>query len=250
MGKQDGDGMPPEPDAALRAMAATLLAIGTLKRIRRTGWLDRGVPMAAVESVADHSFRVALMAWMLAVSAPEASVDPARVLLIALAHDLPEALTGDPTPYAPDDIPDDDEAARRAFLERRQDRSPERSAAKRRAETDAMNRLLAGLDASVAEPLTTAWAEYEARTTPEARLVRQADKLETWMQSREYLVVDPSLPMTSFALQIADPATLPDARLVALRDALAAALADAGATGDGEGNGDHDVPDNARSAGK
>ena len=249
MGKQDGDRMPPEPDAARRAMAATLLAIGNLKHTLRTGWVDRGVPTEAVESVADHSFRVALMAWMLAMS-DEASVDPARVLLIALAHDLPEALTGDPTPYAPDDIPEDDEVARRAFLDRRQDRSPERSAAKQRAEAAAMNRLLEGLDASVAEPLIAAWAEYEARTTPEARLVRQADKLETWVQSREYLLVDPSLPMTSFALQIADPATLPDARLVALRDALADALADAGSAGDGERDGEPDDRDNACSVGK
>ena len=227
----DAEKAPTGSAAELRAMAATLLAIGNLKRTRRTGWVDRGVRSETVESVADHSFRVALMAWMLATSDPEASANPARVLLIALVHDLPEALAGDPTPYAPEDIPGESGTARRIFLEGRQERSSERSAAKRQAEAEAMTQLLAGLAPGITGPLADAWAEYEARATSEARLVRQADKLETWMQSREYLREDPNLPMTSFALQIADPATLPDARLAALRDAITAIMA---MGGDGE----------------
>jgi putative hydrolase of HD superfamily len=206
------------------AMATTLSAIGNLKRTPRTGWLDRGVPPADTESVADHAFRVALLAWVVAMtpgSAEAGTVDPARVLLVALAHDLPEALAGDPTPYAQSDIPDDsDPVARRAFLDRRQERDPARTAAKRDAEARAMAALVARLPAPVAEGLREAWREYEDQVTPEARLVRQADRLETYLQSREYLADDPALPMRSFALQVEDPATLPDARMRALRDAI------------------------------
>jgi len=213
-----------EPD--WDAIARTLTAIGRLKRTPRTGWLDRGVPALTTESVADHAFRVALLAWMVAATYPTNSVkghnvNPARVLLIALAHDLPEAFAGDPTPYPPEDVPpESDPAARRAFLERRQERNPARTAEKRRAERTAMVRLLDGLPASVANQLGDAWREYEEQSTPEARLVKQADKLETYLQSREYLADDPDLPMGSFAREVADPAALPDPTMRTLRDAI------------------------------
>ncbi len=218
----------PDPDDGLEweAIARALSAIGNLKRLPRTGWLDRGVPALATESVADHSFRVALMAWMVVTTYPISSdrqtgIDPARVMLIALAHDLPEAVAGDPTPYAPEDVPLDSEPdARRRFLEQRQERDPARAAEKRLAEQAAMVRLLDGLPVAVGQQLGAAWREYEEQTTPEARLVKQADRLETYLQSREYLAADPELPMGSFARQVEDPVTLPDERMRTLRDAI------------------------------
>ena len=208
------------------AIARTLSAIGNLKRTPRTGWLDRGVSELATESVADHSFRVALLAWMGATTYPpgsqnEVGIDLARVLLIALAHDLPEAFAGDPTPYALEDIPpESDPDARRRFLDQRQERDPVRAADKRRAEQAAMSRLLVGLPVAMAESLGEAWREYEEQATAEARLVKQADRLETYLQSREYLVDDSNLPMESFARQVEDPATLPDDAMRDLRDAI------------------------------
>ncbi len=208
------------------AIARTLTAIGRLKRTPRTGWLDRGVPALTTESVADHSFRVALLAWMVATTYPiessaEANVNPARMLLIALAHDLPEAFAGDPTPYPPEDVPpESDPLARHAFLQQRQERTAARSANKRVAEEASMTRLLGGLPAAVAEQLSGAWREYEEQSTQEARLVKQADKLETYLQSREYLADDPDLPMGSFAREVADPAALPDPTMRTLRDAI------------------------------
>lgn len=221
---------PDRPDDVLEpdwdAIARTLGAIGNLKRTPRTGWLDRGVPDLATESVADHSFRVALLAWMVATTYPaespnEMGIDPARVLLLALAHDLPEAFAGDPTPYAPADVPpESDQAARRRFLEQRHERDPGRAAEKRQTEQAAMARLLDGLPATMAGTLGAAWREYEEQATPEARLVRQADRLETYLQSREYLADGPDRPMGSFARQVADPATLPSPAMRALRDAI------------------------------
>ena len=208
------------------AIARTLSAIGRLKQTRRTGWLDRGVPALETESVADHSFRVALLAWTVATTYPfngknQRRLNPDRVLFIALAHDLPEAFAGDPTPYAPEDVPpESDPVARRAFLEQRQQRGTARSADKRAAEEASMARLLDGLPAALAGQLGGAWREYEEQSTPEARLVNQADKLETYLQSREYLADDPDLPMGSFAREVADTATLPDQALRSLRDAI------------------------------
>lgn len=206
------------------AVAQTLTTLGRLKRLRRTGWLDRGVPVELAESVADHTFRVALLSWMVAIERrgdSEAAVDPSRVLLIALAHDLPEAIAGDPTPYGRSAVPpSSDPPARRAFLQRRQERDPGLAVEKRRAETLAMESLLAELPVSIAEQLRGAWREYEEQSTPDARLVKQADRLETFLQSREYLAEDPALPMASFALQVADPTTLPDSAMRELRDAI------------------------------
>ncbi len=112
-----------------------------LKSVPRTGWLDRGVPLLQVESVADHSLGVALLAWGCALQrrAEGVAIDPERVLMLAILHDLAEAKTGDVPPYDPAAIPDAHEpAARRAFLETRHRLDPDRDAAKRREEDAAV----------------------------------------------------------------------------------------------------------------
>lgn len=206
--------------------------IGRLKRTPRTGWLDRGVPPGATESVADHSFRTAILAWLAALDA-EADVNPDRVLKLALIHDLAEAVTGDPTPYPASAIPADDGSGdRRAFLQRRHVRSPEAAARKRQGEQAAMDDLLAGLAPGLAAELGSLWAEYAAQATPEARFVKQADRLETFLQSREYLAEDADRPMDSFAAEVAD--TIADPGLERLRDALSAPGTLAAGDRDGE----------------
>ncbi len=193
--------------------------IGGLKFTFRTGWLDRGVPPASTESVADHSFRMAILAWLAALEA-EPALDADRVLKLALIHDLAEAVTGDATPYAATAIPAADGSdARRTFLQQRHVRSPEATARKRQAERTAMADLLADLSPALASQLSSLWEEYEAQETPEALFVKQADRLETFLQSREYLADDPGLPMASFASEVAD--TITDPGLLRLRDAIA-----------------------------
>ena len=66
-----------------------------LKRTPRTGWLHVGV--AQPESVADHSFSMAVLAWRIARDVP--GVDAGRVVLMCLLHDFHEARLGDiPSP--------------------------------------------------------------------------------------------------------------------------------------------------------
>ena len=62
-----------------------------------------------------------------------------------------------------------------------------------------------------------AWEEYEEGATPEARLVRQADKLETWLQALEYRAAQPDLIIDSFRIGTQEAVTDPR-----LRDLLAA----------------------------
>jgi|1186.fasta_scaffold129075_3 putative hydrolase of HD superfamily len=130
---------------------------GRLKETPRAGWSLRGI--ASPESVAEHSHRMALLALVLAPRA-QPPLDAARCVAMALVHDLAEALVGDITPF---DGVDADE--------------------KRRREEEAMRSLaaLAGDDA-----LLGLWREYAAAQTPEARFVKELDRLETVLQASEY----------------------------------------------------------------
>jgi 5'-deoxynucleotidase len=190
---------------------------GQLKRVPRTGWVDRGVPAAETESVADHTYRVVLLAWLAAAGEP--GLDRDRVLKLALLHDLAEAVTGDVPPYDPDELIAADDGSRAAILNRRHVRSDTRAAAKRAAEAVAMADLLVDFPAALAAELSDLWQELEVGASPEARFVKQADKLETYLQSREYLVNDAARPMDSFAAEVAEIIDVP--ALVALRDAVA-----------------------------
>jgi putative hydrolase of HD superfamily len=214
-----------DPPSHLLAPAAQALLelaqfAARLKSVPRTGWLDRGVEPLRVESVADHSFGTALLAWACAVQrrAEGAALDPERVLKLALIHDLAEAETGDATPYDPAAIPGEhDPAARRAFLETRHRRDPDRRASKRAEEDAVMRALLDALPSAPQSELAALWDELSLGTSGEARFVKQIDRLETFLQSRCYLGTDPTLPMASFHQEVIE--AIDDPLLAAIRDA-------------------------------
>lgn len=190
-----------------------------LKRIPRQGWLDRGVSPLETESVADHSMGVALLAWMSALEAQAAGaeLDPARVLMLALIHDLPEAEIGDWTPYTAHDVNAHAIAGKReAFLNRRQARSPERTLAKRAAEQAMIDQLNSVLGSAAGMTLASLWQELADGETPEAQFVKQVDRLETLLQSRAYASDDPALPMESFKKEAS--AEITDPVLASVRD--------------------------------
>jgi len=68
---------------------------GKLKTIPRSGWVLRGVKNP--ESIAEHTFRVALMAWTLGRQKHNFNIE--KLIKIALVHDLCEVYAGDITPY-------------------------------------------------------------------------------------------------------------------------------------------------------
>jgi len=137
-----------------------LLRANQLKRVPRTGWVMRGV--AGAESVADHSFGVAFISLILAEMV-EQSVNEAKLLTIALLHDLPESVIGDlPTPAA-------------AYFP---------AGAKRKAEAGVLSKLLHRLPC--AEQWHAWWQEFEDGTSIEGRLVRDADRLDMLIQAHVY----------------------------------------------------------------
>lgn len=208
---------------AAQALLGLVQFAAKLKSLPRTGWLDRGLDAFRVESVADHSFGVALLAWVCALQrqAEGAAIDPERVLKLALMHDLAEAETGDWTPYDGAAIPSEhDPAARRAFLEARHSRDPDRRATKRAEEDAVMRALLAALPGATRPALGELWDELHLGESPEARFVKQVDRLETFLQSRLYLDTDPTFPVASFHQEVLE--TIDDPLLAAIRDAALA----------------------------
>jgi 5'-deoxynucleotidase YfbR-like HD superfamily hydrolase len=140
----------------LRDTTGFLYEMGLLKRYKRTGWSQVGVPLP--ESVADHSFRVSVIASMLAAIE---GADPQRAAFLALWHDSQETRTTD-LPHLTKNYVS--------------------TAANEQVTRDQV----APLPPPVAGMISAAVAEYEAAETPEARCARDADKLECLLQAREY----------------------------------------------------------------
>ena len=110
------------------------------------------------ESVAEHSWRLALTALFLRDEFPALDMD--RVIRMCLIHDLGECFTGD--------IP--------SFLKSGGDEERERSA---------LETWVASLPAPYSVELKTLYAEMDALETPEAKLYKALDKLEAVIQHNE-----------------------------------------------------------------
>ncbi len=196
-------------DDELQSLARFFNLAGGLKSVARQGWVDRGV--RDPESVADHSWRLALMTLVVGVRDPD--LDLERALLLALLHDLPEALAGDVTPFD-DRLRDPQSDPDELFRE-----LPEYSESAEQAKADAEDRAMRELTGTLPDDLRSlvydAWREYEAGDSPEARLVRQLDKLETWFQALEYRQIQPDLIIESFSYGVERDVQAPElARLL------------------------------------
>lgn len=75
----------------MESLVHILNEIGMLAHIQRSGY---GFLGAGKQSVAEHSHRMTLVAYVLAKESKE-PVDMTKLLMMCLLHDLPEARTGD-----------------------------------------------------------------------------------------------------------------------------------------------------------
>jgi putative hydrolase of HD superfamily len=175
--------------AELDGIIAFLRSAERLKGSFRSAWTSNGER----ESVAAHTWRLCLMALLLADHFPE--VDFSRLIRILIVHDLGEALHGD--------IP-----------ATRQDPSTSKAAQERRD----LLELLAPLPENLRRDVTALWDEYDGAATPEARLAKGLDKLETIMQHNEGR--NPGDFDYGFNLEYGRSFTTADPRLAALRAVL------------------------------
>lgn len=142
-----------------QALLALYSQVATLKLLPRTGWLQRGV--VAAESVAEHTFGVAMLALLIGDAAGE--LDRGKLLAIALLHDLAEVRLSD--------LPAS--STRLIGAEH-----------KHRAERAALEELFAQLPAH--PDYVGLWAEYASGTSVEARLVKELDRVEMLVQALAY----------------------------------------------------------------
>lgn len=110
------------------------------------------------ESVAEHSWRIALMAMLLAGEFPEADMD--KVIRMCLIHDLGEAFTGDIPTF-------------------------EKSDAHTQTEEQLLHQWVSQLPGDTREAFSGLLSEMEAMQTQEAKIYKALDKLEAVIQHNE-----------------------------------------------------------------
>lgn len=138
----------------MKALARLMFEAGMLKKMRRTGYPFLG---SGGESVADHSFRAALLGYLLALNYPE--LDAPRVALMLLHHDLAEARTNDLN-----------------YVHKRYAKADE---AKARRDQ------LKGLPEVMAQRISELTSEFEEGLSPEAQLAHDADQLDLLVELKE-----------------------------------------------------------------
>lgn len=134
--------------------------IQSLKNLFRQGWLKNGVEKKFCESVADHSFSTAMLAWLIADEyLPE--LDIIKVLKYSLIHEIGEIYAGDITPE--DNITD---------------------SKKYELEVASVKKVFSKL--KYGDKYIKLWEEFENAENKEAKFIKQIDRLEMALQAHYY----------------------------------------------------------------
>lgn len=133
---------------------AIVHCIAGLKERTRHAWMTSG----RQESVAEHSWRMALMTYFLRDEFP--TVDLTRVLLMALLHDMGEVFTGDIPTF-------------------------EKTDADRAREHELRDKWIDALPAPYAAEVRSLFTEMDAMETEEAKIVKALDRMEAVITHNE-----------------------------------------------------------------
>ena len=173
----------------LDALADFLFEAGMLRKTPRTGYQFLG---SGAENVAEHSYRVAMVGYVLAKMA---GADAGRTVMLCLVHDFHEARTGDFN-----------------YVNSIYNQSRQRDAMR-----DAVART------GLADDLLQLWDEQEDGQTPEAALAHDADQIDlilnlveqrqlgnpqadAWLQSALQRLITPEGRKLAEAVEKGDPA--------------------------------------------
>ena len=129
-----------------------------LKNISRQGWIDK-LSIEHPESVADHSYSMALMAMV--ISDLE-NYDSEKILKMVLLHDLAESKIGD---FTPEQLTKDK---------------------KEKIENCAFDEIIEKLPIVIKSEYDEIWKEYQNQISPESQIVHQMDRLEMALQAKMY----------------------------------------------------------------
>lgn len=129
-----------------------------LKTIPRQGWIDK-LKLANPESVADHSYSMAVIAMFLG---DLLKLDTAKMIKMTLLHDLAESIIGDLTPEQSSKIN------------------------KNNLEENTMKNILQDLPNSLSKEYFEIWKEYLNKSSNESMIVHEIDKFEMAIQAIKY----------------------------------------------------------------
>ena len=135
-----------------------------LKTIQRKGWKNK-LGLENVESVADHSYSMTLMAMILS---DLHGLDTKKIMKMTLLHDLVEAIVGD---FTPEEIS---------------------KVKKQELENNEMKKILSMLPNNLNKEYNELWNEFQKYESEESIFVHELDKLEMVYQAKKYL--DSGLP--------------------------------------------------------
>lgn len=142
--------------AKLRNLLTFVNELERLKMTMRHSWLSNG----RRESVAEHTWRSALMAMAIAPELDQ-PVDVGHVAQMILVHDLGEIYTGD----------------RPAWKSTNKNKHHDEEAG--------IKKLTKNSNPEIRKKILSLWEEYEENTTPEAHLAKAVDKLEVLIQHNQ-----------------------------------------------------------------
>ena len=129
-----------------------------LKNVQRQGWKEK-LEIDNPESVADHSYSTTVLSMILS---DMKDLNSEKVIRMSLLHDLAESIIGDITP---DHIKKNEKITK---------------------ENHAIKQILKNLPDSIAESYFEIWNDYQKKTSKEAILLHEIDKLEMAFQAKFY----------------------------------------------------------------
>ncbi len=130
------------------------IVLGKIKDLKRQGWCN--LEVSNPESVACHSYGVALLAYLLCPK----ELNKQKCIEYAIVHDLAEIIVGDITPDQNISLED-----------------------KHKKEVAAMTQISGELNCP---NLLKDFEEYEAQETPEAKFVKELDRIDAILQAKYY----------------------------------------------------------------
>lgn len=151
--------------------------VGALKEVERWrgqyGWRDYP-QRARYDSVADHSWRLALLVVMIAPKLSQ-PFDVTKALTMALIHDVPEIIAGDASPMG------DDGTGKNAHSY-----NPVIAAERHERERAAAEEIFSKLPDDDRVRFLALWNECEAQSSFEARVIKALDKIEATIEAIHY----------------------------------------------------------------
>jgi putative hydrolase of HD superfamily len=156
-----------------------------LKQMPRTGWVLRNVKNP--ETVAEHAFRVAILAWLLS---EKKNLNIGRTIKIALVHDCCKVYSGD-LPHFLYHV----RSPKMRWVRLSQKEKEKRGRKKFELEKKSLLKLLKFLNPRLEKEIFSHWLTYERkamekRTIKGGNFVEQVHRIETLIQSIEYFGPD------------------------------------------------------------